>query len=453
MPPENSQASPEKLSYARFPLDFKGREGLVVGYANKAIVDDGRDLIPAEVWLEALQAYFREGTPVKLLHRPKIIAGETAWLKVNKDGLILASRPYPEVRPLIEKGWLRAYSIGFVPKEVEYTSDGVRVIRKLDLYEVSYVDEPMNPGCYFAMEKMNMDHEVVFDRERGVVTILGVSPQEMESIAAGIKELLVKAGVPEGMPLAVIEFKAKGPEPKEVKETKTETVEPEEASDGELASVDWDEVFTVYYTDNAPEEKVRWTRRYINRLPDSSFAVIEPAYERGETTNKNCRHLPHHGPGGGGTKNVNLDLPHLRNALARAPLIQPVTDSISVEELRRLAVEHLEHHRSALTTGGEERASLVDCAQELKNAAIGAVQEEFKAELAKVEGKLGETEKAIQNLVQALEDQKTESAELKKALATLIDVVRSIVPAPRSAPVLDPAAGNRSKSKWGIFAR
>lgn len=98
----------------------------------------------------------------------------------------------------------------------------------------------------------------------------------------------------------------------------------------------------------------RWTTSYINDLPDGSFAVIEPAYMRGETENKNARHLPHHGPGGGGTKNVNLDLPHLRNAFARANQIKPVTDSISTEELRKKAIEHLEKHRSALKSASLE---------------------------------------------------------------------------------------------------
>jgi predicted nuclease with TOPRIM domain len=83
-------------------------------------------------------------------------------------------------------------------------------------------------------------------------------------------------------------------------------------------------------------------------LPNASFAVIEPAYSKGETDNKNARHLPHHNEKGGGTLNQNLDLSHLRNALARMNQIKPVTDSISIEDLRGKASTHLEHHKSAL---------------------------------------------------------------------------------------------------------
>ena len=85
-----------------------------------------------------------------------------------------------------------------------------------------------------------------------------------------------------------------------------------------------------------------------NNLPNSSFAIVEPGYTDGG--NKNARHLPHHGPGGGGTSNVNLDMPRLRNALARAGQIKPVTDSISREELVKRAKSHLEKHRGALKT-------------------------------------------------------------------------------------------------------
>ena len=83
--------------------------------------------------------------------------------------------------------------------------------------------------------------------------------------------------------------------------------------------------------DDNDVETAEWDRAYINDLPDSAFAVIEPAYKRGETDNKNARHLPYK------DKNGKVDLPHLRNALARMNQIKPVTDSISTEELRAQA--------------------------------------------------------------------------------------------------------------------
>jgi len=77
--------------------------------------------------------------------------------------------------------------------------------------------------------------------------------------------------------------------------------------------------------------EAQWTRAYINDLPNSCFAVIEPAYKSGKTDNKACRHLPHKDESG------KIDLPHLRAALGRMNQIKPITDSITTDALRAQA--------------------------------------------------------------------------------------------------------------------
>ena len=62
--------------------------------------------------------------------------------------------------------------------------------------------------------------------------------------------------------------------------------------------------------------KAEWTQAFINNLPDSSFAVIEPGGEKdeeGKTKPRSLRHLPYKDAEG------NIDSPHLRNALSRLP--------------------------------------------------------------------------------------------------------------------------------------
>ena len=103
-------------------------------------------------------------------------------------------------------------------------------------------------------------------------------------------------------------------------------------------------------TDNAGlESSAKWTRKFINDLPNSSFAAIEPGYKDGG--NKNMRHLPHHNEKGGGASNVNIDMPHLRNAFARVSHIKPAGDGISREALIKKAESHLNNHKSLLKTG------------------------------------------------------------------------------------------------------
>ncbi len=90
------------------------------------------------------------------------------------------------------------------------------------------------------------------------------------------------------------------------------------------------------------EQRAEWTAAYQNDLPDSSFAYIESGGEKdgdGKTTPRSLRHFPHHDADGG------IDLPHLRNALARAPQ-SPFEDNV---------MPHLERHAKAEGLG--DRAS------------------------------------------------------------------------------------------------
>jgi len=153
------------------------------------------------------------------------------------------------------------------------------------------------------------------------------------------------------------------------------------------------------------EDAAKWTRKFINGLPDSAFAAIEPAYPE-KTDNKNARHLPHHngeGDLGKDKSNDNLDLSHYKNALARANQIKPISDSISAEDLQKKASAHLERHKDALKTSAEETkaevkpeetqaqdAPKVDAQKEQKpeeNPAAAETKPEIKAEETKVENK------------------------------------------------------------------
>lgn len=93
----------------------------------------------------------------------------------------------------------------------------------------------------------------------------------------------------------------------------------------------------------AQPEKATWTTAFINELPDSAFAYIEPGGEKdadGKTTPRSNRYFPHH------AKNGQVDLPHLRNALARVPQ-SPVGSK---------AKPHLEAHAKAEEIGAYAKA-------------------------------------------------------------------------------------------------
>ena len=70
-----------------------------------------------------------------------------------------------------------------------------------------------------------------------------------------------------------------------------------------------------------------WSAKYINALPDFCFAVIEPDYLEGKTTDKRCRHLPYK------NHNGHTDAKHYKYALRKVDTIMAITDSITKEEL------------------------------------------------------------------------------------------------------------------------
>jgi HK97 family phage prohead protease len=98
--------------------------------------------------------------------------------------------------------------------------------------------------------------------------------------------------------------------------------------------------------------KAVWTAAYINTLPDSSFLYIESGGEKddeGKTTPRSLRHFPVKDAEG------NVDLPHLRNALARIPQSN-LPDDVK-NRIRRTAERMLENTRSAIEDAPDEEPS------------------------------------------------------------------------------------------------
>jgi HK97 family phage prohead protease len=82
--------------------------------------------------------------------------------------------------------------------------------------------------------------------------------------------------------------------------------------------------------------KAVWTTAYVNTLPDSAFLYVEGGGTKdsdGKTVPRSLRHFPYKNDSGA------VDLPHLRNALARIPqsnLPQDVKDRLTAKAQRLL---------------------------------------------------------------------------------------------------------------------
>jgi DNA adenine methylase len=86
--------------------------------------------------------------------------------------------------------------------------------------------------------------------------------------------------------------------------------------------------------------KAQWSRAYINDLPDDAFLYVEPGGKKdddGKTVPRSNRHFPFRDRQG------DVDVPHLRNALARIPQSDaPGLDAAAKEKLQERARRLLE---------------------------------------------------------------------------------------------------------------
>lgn len=127
----------------------------VEGYANKAILDRGGDIIPSEAWTVD---EFKKINTVLFNHNQDIPIG-TAEVKVVKDGLYAKAKisksneaPLPYIRDMIKEGILKAFSVGFDDKRsTERQADGSSIIKKANLLELSVVSVPMNQESTFSV--------------------------------------------------------------------------------------------------------------------------------------------------------------------------------------------------------------------------------------------------------------------------------------------------------------
>lgn len=150
----------------------------------------------------------------------------------------------------------------------------------------------------------------------------------------------------------------------------------------------------------------KWTRKYINDLPDSAFLYIEPGGtkdEDGKTKPRDLRHFPYKDADG------NIDHAHLVNAIQRIPQAKLPQDVKSrVEKKAQRILAKLKGESSM----DEERLK-----QELEAAQV---------RIKDLEAKLSEAQASLDELValkKELEDLRTfkEATEAEKAREALIE--------------------------------
>ncbi len=155
-------------------------------------------------------------------------------------------------------------------------------------------------------------------------------------------------------------------------------------------------------------ESAVWTTAYVNTLPDSAFLYIEPGGTKdsdGKTTPRSLRHFPYKDSSG------KVDLPHLRNALARIPQA-----NIPEDVKKRLTTKAQGIlQKSEGSSMNEEENTNVQVNEEMKNSIA-----ELTAKLAELQSahESQETELvALREYKVAIEQEKAQAALLAERLA------------------------------------
>jgi len=148
-------------------------------------------------------------------------------------------------------------------------------------------------------------------------------------------------------------------------------------------------------------KEAEWSSEYINNLPDKAFAVITKGGEKdeqGKTMPRTLRHLPHHNMQG------DLDIAHLRNALARLPQTDLSPDERA--EAKRHLCAHAKQSGMVSQVCGEEAPKV---SESIDGVAL-------RKKIFDLEAQLAESEKIIQSL--------------KKRQADFRRMVESVIPKP-----------------------
>lgn len=136
------------------PLEIKSLEAReFAGYGSVfGNTDLGGDIILPGAFKRSLAEKRRVGQLPAMfwMHNPASVPGKWVDMSEDKHGLAvkgeLAETPLgDEIRTLLKMEAVRGLSIGFVTKDQDYDNDGNRLIKEVDLWEVSVVSLPMNP--------------------------------------------------------------------------------------------------------------------------------------------------------------------------------------------------------------------------------------------------------------------------------------------------------------------
>jgi HK97 family phage prohead protease len=491
-----------------FEKSTKDGRRLIRGYASTSGLDLEREIISRKALEKAKNDLLKNHTVfIEHNHSPLMACGKVVDCILDDKGLLITvelskAKFVDDIFILCEENILNSFSIGgiVIDGHDERGEDGksYHVIDEILILEVSIVGIPCNQEAKFSVcksfnsaiaeqikqkeesQKMaKLDKQEVLkseapnaSKEATQEPIKVEEPKEQVAPEVVEKEAVVEAPKAETTLEAAVEktveVTKEETKPAEVAlETPKEEIKKEEVIEAPKETVEKAKVDETPSEENPnpglvveDAEKAEWTTEYINTLPNSSFAVIEPAYLESKTEDKNCRHLPFKNEKG------EVDLPHYRNALARCNQIKPVTDSISEADLRSQAAAELEKYRDLLEENKSEKSTdekildalalIIEKLSSLDKKEVVEPKKEEKSQEAT-------TEKTVEETIVEKKEEIKEEEKVEKTLEKVEEVptrksLAIVVPAPyeEEETETNPKEDERKKSLgWGklIFGK
>lgn len=167
---------------------------LVYGRVTDASVDSDDQIVDADWSAKALDTWLASGGNVRVQHQAqRDPAGRGVSLDLHKDDgghYLTAEVVEPVAKRLVEKGVLRAFSVGiFRPQILTHNKASRGIIKGGDIGEVSLVDRPANKNCVFQLVKAASDGlpeftGKMFGEEETITKALTPTPADLARIVS-----------------------------------------------------------------------------------------------------------------------------------------------------------------------------------------------------------------------------------------------------------------------------
>lgn len=146
-----------------------GGDVIIEGFASTPDLDRYRDIVEPKAFQDALELYMKNPVILYQHNGDRPVGLATATKITGKGFWIRASIKEADTKEKVLSGLMRAFSIGYIPlesalehedgtpfnaeKDSYWDASLVRVIKKLDLVEISIVSTPANGNALFSVAK------------------------------------------------------------------------------------------------------------------------------------------------------------------------------------------------------------------------------------------------------------------------------------------------------------